>query len=199
MRILTRARSLWSTLTRREQLDRELDDELEAALEALTERYVAGGLDGAAARRAARRDLDDLHTVKQNVRDARIGAGLDACRLDLRYSWRGLRNAPGFTAVVVATLALGIGANTALFSVVHGALLKPLPYRDPGQLVFVWLNRNQVGYSRGPMSGPDFRDLRARTRSFADIAGIWATGSVTLGGDGEPEQLRNAASPPGGR
>ena len=145
------------------------------------------------------RDLDDLHTVKQNVRDARIGAGLDACRLDLRYSWRGLRNAPGFTAVVVATLALGIGANTTLFSVVRGLLLKPLPYRDPGQLVFVWLNRNQVGYSRGPMSGPDFRDLRARTRSFADIAGIWATGSVTLGGDGEPEQLRNAASPPGGR
>jgi putative ABC transport system permease protein len=191
MPILTRARHLLSTLIHKERLDRDLDDELNAAVVELTARYLARGYDADAARRAALRDLDGLHNLKQDVRDVRVGAGLDACLLDLRYAWRRLRYTPGFTIVVVATLALGIGANTALFSVVHGLLLKPLPYRDPGRLVFVWLNRNQVGYTRGPMSGPDYRDLRERTGSFTDLGGIWATGSVTLDGD-EPEQIRSA-------
>jgi putative ABC transport system permease protein len=107
--------------------------------------------------------------------------------LDLRYAWRGIRKARGFTAVVLLTLALGLGANTTIFSIVHAMLIEPLPYRDAGQLAFIWL-----GYSRGPLAGPDFRDIREGTSSFSEMGGIWASGTVALSGEGDPEQLRTS-------
>ncbi len=199
MPVLPRVRSLWNTLVHKDHLDRDLDDELRAAVETLAAHYRREGLDPAAARRAAARRLGGIETVRDDVREARIGAGLDALALDLRYAWRGLRRAPGFTAVVVVTLALGIGANTAIFSVVHAMLLKPLPYRDARELAFVWLDRTRtsatrsgLGYPRGPMSGPDLRDLRERTRSFAAFGGIWASGTIALTAGNDPEQLRGA-------
>jgi predicted permease len=195
MRILGHLASLWNTLLHKERLDRELDDELRAAVETLADRYVFNGMSREAALRKASAALGGpggIAGVRDEVREARIGAGLDAFLLDLRYAWRGLWRTPGFTFVIVSTLALGIGANTAIFSVVNAMLLQPLPYRDANCLLFIWLDRNQLGYPRGPMSGPDLRDLRERTRSFTGVAGIWATGSITLTGDGEPEQLRSA-------
>ena len=199
MPLLPRLRSLWSTLAHKERLDRELDEELRAAVDTLAERYHRDGLDLGAARRAAARDLGGVETVRDEVREARVGAGIDALLLDLRYAWRALRKAPGFAAVVVVTLALGIGANTAIFSVVHAMLLKPLPYRDADRLAFIWLDRtvtsatrSGLGYPRGPMSGPDLRDLRERTRTFAGFGGIWASGTIALTEGGEPEQLRGA-------
>ncbi len=107
--------------------------------------------------------------------------------LDLRYAWRGIRKARGFTAVILLTLALGIGANTTIFSIVHAMLIEPLPYRDADRLAFIWL-----GYSRGPLSGPDFRDIREGTSSFSEMGGIWASGTVALTSDGDPEQLRTS-------
>src|SRR5438105_2280150 len=71
-------------------------------------------------------------------------------------------------------------------------LLEPLPYREADRLVFIWLNRNQAGYPRGPMSGPDLRDLRTRSQTFVDFGGIWASGAIALTDEGEPEQLRAA-------
>jgi predicted permease len=113
---------------------------------------------------------------------------LDSLLLDVRYAWRGVRKAPGFTAVIVLTLALGIGANTAIFSVVRAMLLEPLPYRDADRLAFIWL-----GASRGgPLSGPDFHDIREGSTTFAELGGIWASGTVALTGQGDPEQLRTA-------
>ena len=191
MPLLARARSLWTTLTRKRQLEQELDDELRAAAASLAAAYARDGMPADEARDAAAREIGAAHVIRENVRESRVGAAFDAFLIDLRYASRGLRHAPGLTLVIAATLALGIGANTALFSVVHRLLLKPLPYREAGRLVFVWLDRNQVGYPRGPMSGPDLRDLRERTRSFVSVGGIWATGSITLT-DSEPEQLRSA-------
>ena len=107
--------------------------------------------------------------------------------LDARYAWRGVRKSPGFTAVILLTLALGIGANTTIFSIVHAMLVEPLPYRDADRLAFIWL-----GYSRGPLSGPDYRDIREGNSAFAEMGGIWASGTIALGGDGDPEQLRAA-------
>ena len=201
MRILPRLVSLWNTLFRKERLDRELDEEIRAAVETLARRHVADGMDATAARRAAVAAIGGpggIEQVKAEVRDTRIGSGVDALLLDLTYAWRGLSNAPGFTIVIVITLALGIGANTAIFSIVHAMLLEPLPYRDADRLVFIWLDRAQIGYPRGPMSGPDLRDLREGSRTLADFAGIWASGAVALTGEGDPgdpgtpEQIRTA-------
>jgi predicted permease len=199
MRILSRVRSLWNTLAHKQRLERELDDELRAAVETLAERYTSQGMEPRAAKRAAVRALDGIESVKDEVREGRIGSNIDALLLDVRYAWRGLWKAPGFTGIIVLTLALGIGANTAIFSIVHAMLLKPLPYRDADRLAFIWLDRTVLGATktafglpRGPMSGPDLRDLREETRAFADVGGIWASGSIALTGDGPPEQLRGA-------
>ena len=195
MRILSRLVSLWNTVFRKETVERELDEEIRAAVATLADRYAARGMDVTAAKRAAVTALagpGGVLRVKEDVLDGRVGAGLDALLLDVRYAWRGLWKARSLTAVVILTLALGIGANTAIFSVVHTMLLAPLPYRDADRLVFIWLDRNQIGYPRGPMSGPDLRDLRAGSRTIADFAAIWASGAVALTGEGDPEQLRAA-------
>jgi hypothetical protein len=107
---------------------------------------------------------------------------------DIRYAWRVLSKAPAFTIIIVTTLALGIGANTAIFSVVHAMLFEPLPYRDADRLAFIWLGSAR----NGPLSGPDFHDIRDGTTTFADIGGIWASGTVALTDRGDPEELRTA-------
>src|SRR5262245_65320410 len=108
---------------------------------------------------------------------------------DLRYAWRGLKRSPGFAAAAIATLALGVGANTAIFSVVRAMLIAPLPYRDSSRLVFVWSDMSAIGYPRAPLSAPELKDLRDRTNRFDGFASIWST-TAALTGDGEPEQLR---------
>jgi putative ABC transport system permease protein len=108
-------------------------------------------------------------------------------RQDLRYALRGLRQRPGFTLVAVLTLALGIGANTAIFSVVNGVLLRPLPYERPERLAMVWGHRNQEPLAE--LSVPEYWDLRERTRSFAGVAAI-TDGNINLTGTGTPERIR---------
>src|SRR5262249_46341207 len=108
---------------------------------------------------------------------------------DVRYALRGLRRSPGFTSVAVLTLALGIGANSAIFSVVRAMLIAPLPYRDSGRLVFVWSDMTAIGYPRAPLSAPELKDLRDRSTLFDGFGSIWAT-TGALTGDGDPEQLR---------
>src|SRR5262245_30598315 len=110
----------------------------------------------------------------------RIGAALESMFLDLRYAARGLRKAPGFAVVAVLTLALGIGAHAAIFTVVKRLVIEPLPYRDADRLAFVWLNLNDAGYGRGPLAGMDLRDLRRGSRTFAEFGAIWASGTVAL-------------------
>ena len=106
---------------------------------------------------------------------------------DLRYALRGLRQRPGFTAVALITLALGIGANTAIFSVVNGVLLRALPYDRPERLAMIWGHRTQE--PQAELSVPEYWELRERTRSFARVA-AFADGSVNLTGSGAPERLR---------
>jgi putative ABC transport system permease protein len=199
--LLRRLASVWNTLVRKEALDRDLDEELRAAADLLADRYRDQGLNIEAARRAAHEALGGTAgpsapcafvRVREDVREGRAGAGVESLLLDLRYSWRALRKAPGFTAVVGITLALGIGANTAIFSVVYAILLQPLPYREADRLAFIWLDNADVGYPRAPMSGPDLGDLRAANTTFTALGAIWASGTVALAGDGDPEQLRAA-------
>jgi putative ABC transport system permease protein len=189
MRPFSRLVSLWNTLFRKHALDQELDEEIRSAVDLLADRYVAQGMRPDDAKRAAEAEFGGVAGIAQtkgDVRDSRIGSGIDTLLMDVRFAWRGIRRAPGLTAVAVVTLALGIGANTAIFSVVRAMLIQPLPYRDANRLTFIWLGASRAG----PVSGPDFRELRTTNTMFADLAGIWASGTIALTEDAEPEALR---------
>jgi hypothetical protein len=112
---------------------------------------------------------------------------------DVRGALRALRRTPGFTAAAVFTLALGIGAATAIFSVVNGVLLRPLPFPDPDRLVLIHERSRPIGLDRMWVSLPNFRDWRERARSFQEMAAFNA-GEAGLTGTGEPEQVRVAWS-----
>src|SRR2546422_10677379 len=116
---------------------------------------------------------------------------------DIRYAIRGLGRNPGFTLVTVVTLALGIGANSAIFSVVNTVLLKPLPYRNPAGLVKVWTHFTGIGLPNDQnwFSSPEFRDLRERNRSLADAAVI-SPGRYSLGVSGNPQSVNGATVSP---
>jgi predicted permease len=170
-------------------LDDDLDDELRAYFEELVEKKTRALRDPMSARREAQREFGSLDTIKQEVRELRAGAAIEALVTDVRYALRALRRSPGFTMAAVLTLALGIGANTAIFSVVSAMLVEPLPYRDSSRLVFVWSDMTPAGYPRAPLSGPELNDLRERTTLFDGFGAIWAN-TAALTGDGDPEQLR---------
>jgi predicted permease len=189
MRPLHRLASFWRTLFGSTRLERELDEELRAAVDELAGRHADAGLDPERARRAAAIALGGVEQVKEEVRANRVGAGVEALLLDVRYAWRGLRKAPAFTAVVLLTLALGAGANSAIFSVVRALLLSPLPYRDADRLIFVWGDMSHRGYPRAPLSGPELQDLRQQSTTCSAFAAIWAN-TAALTDSGDPEQLR---------
>ena len=189
MSLAARFQAMLRTLFRQSALDRDLDEELRSYEQCLSDKKIATGLDPDAARADARRELGDLSLVKSDVRAERVGHTIETTMWDARYTLRCLARTPGFTLAAVLTLALGIGANSAIFSLVRAMLLSPLPYRDSSRLVFVWSDMSAIGYPRAPLSAPELKDLRDRTTRFEGFGSIWSTAAV-LNGDGEPEQLR---------
>jgi predicted permease len=188
----------WRTVLRsvygllfRERIERRIDAEFRFHLEMRTQENVAAGMSEEEARKDALRRFGNQTYLAETAREIGGGLALDTLRQDLRYGARMLVKHPGFTAVAVVTLALGIGANTAIFSVVHAVLLRPLPYENPEQLMVVWSRLRNIDASRAPASGVQLRELRDRSSLFQDIAGIWV-GNGTLTGDGEAEQVKVA-------
>ena len=113
---------------------------------------------------------------------------MDALFRDIRYGLRGLLKRPGFTVIALVALALGIGANTAIFSLVNAVVLRPLPYPEPDELVWVWGRFS--GGNRASVSPPDYLDFRSQNKSFEQFAAMGTTSlPATLTGSGEPERL----------
>ncbi len=176
--LLYRLRALF----RRRAVEAEMDDELRAHLERQVEKYVQSGLSPDEARRRARLEFGGLDAVKEECRDARGVNFLETTVQDIRYGLRQLRRSPGFTTVAVITLALGIGANTAMFSVVNAVLLRPLPYPDPGRLVyFTWQLKQST---RDASTVPEFEFFRDHSRSFEGLAGYRGNQEVAVGTEG---------------
>src|SRR6267154_2435753 len=176
------------SLLRREEVEQQLDDEIRYHLERKTEDFMASGMSSKDARHAAMRAMDGIERQKELCRDMRQVSWLEDFLQDLRYAARMLRRHPGFAAVVVLTLALEIGANTVIFSVMDGILLEPLPYGDAQRLVLVWENNLRRGNPRNVVSPPNFLDWRAQNRVFSGMSYVSdLRGNLT--GNGEPEQI----------
>jgi putative ABC transport system permease protein len=178
---------------RRPRLEREFDEELRFHLDMETELNVRRGMLPAAARTAALRAFGGVERAKEAHRDLRGVRLLDELRRDVAYAVRGARRSPGFTAVVVLTLMLGIGATTAIFTVVRNVLLRELPFADPEHLVRVWPANPARDETRGALSVPEFEDWRRQTPGFERMAAYSTlpTG-LALADDGEPIRLRTA-------
>ncbi|MFC1575832.1 ADOP family duplicated permease [Gemmatimonadota bacterium] len=188
----------WKRLFRlsesRRHVEAEVDDELRHHLEGLVERYRSQGMAEEEAWRVARERLGDLESIRSELirrgsktqRHQRLRYLLDGLLQDLLLSLRQIRKRPGFAAVVILTLALGIGANSAIFSVLRAVVLEPLPYPEPDRLMTVWMP--QVGYTFNPLSAPDWVDLRDQSRSF-EAWGVFQSESLNLSGTGEPERV----------
>jgi predicted permease len=171
---------------RRRNVEREMDRELQFHLEMETAENIRRGMSEEEARRAALRDFGGVEQVKERYRDISRFRRLEECWQDLRYGARMLLKRPGFTFVAGVALAVGIGANTAIFSVVNAVLLKPLPYYDPQRLVWVsetWPNRNAEF-----VLGPDYIEWRAQSSALEHLV-AFGEGAVNLTGRGEPERL----------
>ncbi len=166
------------SLFRWAQADRELDDELRDHLERKTEEYVARGMTQEEAHRRARIDLGGIEQTKEKCRDARRMNWIQDLIQDLRYALRVLRKAPGFTAVAVLTLALGIGANTAIFSVLYAALLRPLPYAHANRLVTLNEARSVVQDPYWESSYPNYQDWAKQSKTFESMAAFTFDGFV---------------------
>ena len=171
---------------RRATVERELDDELRDHLERATEAHVNAGKTPEEALRLARLELDGVEAMKVECREARGVRPIDDLVIDVRYGLRMLRKAPAFTAIAILTLALGIGANTAMFSLVNAVVRHPLPYPAPDQLVR--LHGKSANFPRGSISYPNFVDWQAGNHSFSAVA-VSRSGSFTLTGEGSAERV----------
>jgi predicted permease len=177
---------------RRESEERDLDEELSAHL------AIEAGLraDSDDAALAARRAFGNLAKIREETRETWGWADMERFIDDMRYGLRMLRKSPGWTAIMCATLALGIGLTTAIFSVVYGVLLRPLPYPEPERLMALWTTTTIADMARGlpriNVNGPNWKDWRAQSKSFEDIALIRTIANFNLTGDGPPERLQGA-------
>jgi putative ABC transport system permease protein len=180
--------SALSALVRRRHQDDEMDEEMRYHLEMEARRHVAAGMSEPDARRRARREFGGVERHKDDTRDETGAGSLFDAWSDVRFALRSLSHRPGLTAAATLTLALGIGATSAVFGVVKHVLLTPLPYDQPERVVGVW--SAWKGFDRTWLSYDEWEGWKARVTAFADI-GLYSDGAATIDGDA-PERVRAA-------
>src|SRR5271156_4016988 len=191
MKIFSSLRSVVSALFHRSRIDEEMEEELRAHIQDRASDLERSGMPRAEAERRARLEFGGYQKFKEEIREAQGTHFLETLIQDVRFGLRMLRNSPGFTAVAVLTLALGIGANTAIFSVVNAVLLRPLPFKNPSRLVWSWGNCSLC--DRAAVSPADFLDYRAQNHSF-EYYGAMAGGDslFNLTGNDKPIQIKGS-------
>ncbi len=178
----------WTRFFRRGRWDEERARELGAYLEPETSENIGRGMSPEVAHDAARRKLGNLTQIREEIYHMNSFNILGTLSQDVRYALRTLRKNPGFTAVAILTLALGIGANTAIFSIVNAVLLRPLPYPDSGKLVMVWATDQSRGATEDVNSYPNFEDWKHQSKSFEGMAAL-TNRNVTFSAGNEAEIL----------
>jgi predicted permease len=171
---------------KRNELENNLDEELKFHVEMKTQENLTAGMPPEEARRASLRQFGNVTRTKEETRTAWSFPRFETFIQDIRYGLRQLCRNPGFTAVAVLTLALGIGANTAIFSVVNGVLLNPMPFPEPDQLIA--LHASKPNFEQGSISYPNFLDWQKQNHSFSAIA-AYRSISMSMTGSGEPERI----------
>jgi len=189
MHRLYQLRSLLRNLIGRDRIDADLSEEVRSYVELLTEEKMKEGMNEAEARRAALLELGGLEQVKERVRESRVGFGIETVLADLRYAARSLSKRRAFTATAIAALALGIGANAAIFSVIDGVLLRSFDYANPDRLVALWERFAQNPDHRNVVSPANLFDWQKRSRSFETIAAVWDA-RLNFTGSGEPIEVQ---------
>ena len=169
MPLIPRLTSLWRNLFHKDRVDQEFTEEIQTYLDMLTEAKIREGLTPREARRNALVELGGVEQVQERVREIRMGQLIETAWRDIRFGVRALVHSPVFSVVTVLSLALGIGANTAIFSVVNGLLLRPLPYPEPEQIVDVWHTPTQQsfpGLDKFSVSPANYLDWKAQSTAF---------------------------------
>jgi len=193
MPLFVKARSFLRNLFSRGRLDVDLDQEVRAHLELLIAEKIRAGMPPQEAQRAARIELDGIEQVKEQVREQQVGSWFHSVFADCRYGFRQLRKNPGATSVMVFTLALAIGATTAIFSVVYGVLLQPLPYTDAHRIMAVYEVNSEGHWSR--FADPNFDDVRDQNRSFQAFA-KYIDNTASVSGASQPTRTTVASVSP---
>ncbi len=189
MRLFDAMRARWSALVHRSAMKHELEEELRDHLQHRADDLERGGMSRAQAERQARVEFGGFEHYREESHEAQGWHWAETLMRDLRFGLRMLKKSPAFTAAAVITLALGIGANTALFTLVRGILLQPLPVRAANRLVVIWDSNPAVGLTRVGPSGQDYLDWREqKLHAFEDLF-LFEHGTGTVTGNGDPEQV----------
>src|SRR5689334_4809838 len=176
---------------RSSEVDRALEDEIGFHIESRVDELIAGGVSRAEAEATAKRQFGNQLRVRELSRDVKLVPSLEELLRDVRHAMRALRRSPVLACVVILTLALGIGLNAAVLSVVNGVLLRPLAYPRPAQLMFLSTQFPALGFPQFWVSAPEYLEFRQFTRSFAEV-GAFRTGESNLAAGERAFRVRSA-------